>query len=75
MCSMVCLRPGPDNNECRASVIHNRMLLSRAQVEASRKLTLEQAPKVLTLHLKQFAFDAKLGPRKLARRVRCDTTK
>ncbi|CAN0478891.1 unnamed protein product, partial [Ascophyllum nodosum] len=25
---------------------------------------------VLTLHLKQFAFDAKLGPRKLARRVR-----
>ncbi|CAM9239878.1 unnamed protein product, partial [Ascophyllum nodosum] len=45
------------------------------KVKASRKLTLERAPKVLTLHLKQFAFDAKLGPRKLARRVRCDTTK
>ncbi|CAN0078018.1 unnamed protein product, partial [Ectocarpus sp. 13 AM-2016] len=40
------------------------------EVKASRTLTLEQAPKVLTLHLKQFSFHPELGPRKLARRVR-----
>jgi len=43
-----------------------------AKVKASRTLTLEQPPRVLTLHLKQFSFHPKLGPRKLARRVRCD---
>eukprot|EP00752_Nemacystus_decipiens_P003297 g3051.t1 len=40
------------------------------EVKASRTLSLEQPPKVLTLHLKQFSFHPQLGPRKLARRVR-----
>eukprot|EP00904_Undaria_pinnatifida_P011135 jgi/Undpi1/7151/HiC_scaffold_22.g09625.m1 len=40
------------------------------EVKASRTLTLEQAPKILTLHLKQFSFHPELGPRKLARHVR-----
>ncbi|CAN0001121.1 unnamed protein product [Discosporangium mesarthrocarpum] len=40
------------------------------EVKASKMITLERAPKVLTLHLKQFYFDPHLGPRKLARRVR-----
>eukprot|EP00903_Cladosiphon_okamuranus_P022691 g20884.t1 len=40
------------------------------EVKASRTLSLEQPPRVLTLHLKQFSFHPQLGPRKLARRVR-----
>ncbi|CAN0564889.1 unnamed protein product [Laminaria digitata] len=43
------------------------------KVKASRTLTLEQAPKILTLHLKQFSFHPELGPRKLARNVRCSS--
>ena len=45
------------------------MTMCPSQVEAARKITLEELPSVLILHLKCFVYDQKGGCQKLLKKI------